>query len=112
MDSETVNALVEWAKRNPNLAAVGVSFVLFNLALLVGIFLAGTVCSYLDDKKFGPRVGALIRIGRKWGVTLRGSGRDLAILVFGERMVSPLPPGARESAPGARESAPRPADKP
>jgi len=108
MESETVLALIELAKKHPNVSAVAVAFILLCVVLLVATLAAGTICSYLDDTKFSPRIGALIRLGRAWGVALRGSGKDLTILVFGESAITtPLPKGG-----GAPGTAPEPSDKP
>lgn len=103
---EKIESYIKLAKQYPVLSGALLGALLWALVTMLFLLIAGTICSYLDDTKASVRGGALIRLGRKWGIVLRSSGRDLLLAVMGETALSWFP-----DEPPAPGSGPKPDDK-
>jgi hypothetical protein len=103
---EKLESYIKLAQQYPVLSGALLGALLWALATMLFLLAAGTICSYLDDTKASVRGGALIRLGRKWGIVLRSSGRDLLLAVLGESALVMFP-----DEPAGSGSAPAPDDK-
>lgn len=103
-DSSTLERLAAFVRQHPFAGAVLVAMALLLMLGALFLLFVGTICSYLDDAKAGVRLGALIRIGRRVGLVLRDNGKDVALLLFGEKAL--VVTGTEAGA------APEPSDKP
>ena len=102
LDPSLLERAAAFLRQYPLAAPVVLAMVLLILFGAVFLLFVGTICSYLDDTKLPARLGALVRIGKKVGFVFRGTGRDFAIVLFGEGVTSEEKSG----------DAPKPADTP
>lgn len=82
-----LKTLAAFAEKHPFLSSTLLAVLILATLLLLAVLAVGTICGSLDDSTFSPRVGALIRIGKRAGSVLKGSGPDIAIALFGEDAV-------------------------